>query len=425
MKNLEYKAPDGNKWLCGEFDALHEKFNIGDKDGFGMEQGMSHLHKVMSMQGGVIWDAVQRLYSVWPLFGLNPDSETKWDMGMVAKKYGLTKPILEKNMQKAVEYWTAKKAELVYGEFIADDDELLGDAEEDRGVISFNSLYVDFDEAKVKEYLQAVGMDDELDDPVLRLNIADRASALWNELQQKNMRTTAIAVLRMEVNMSDAVKSKTWCFKRKSELMKISDPSKENRAEIVDLEKRIRVLDKSYNELTEKHGKTLERLGVDESDQNQQKRTFIKSVSYMFNRVAKYYADPERSLHDGVFTAAEIDWLLTPVGMRPAQYRPDVVVRLEEALAPENFHDENYNPTPLQRDVVRDLHKIVKYVREDAEQKFIAGVDDVEAGEDEGYQVASEEQEIIDADEAAGDEVQGSVMGFTRVLVDDDEGVIG
>jgi hypothetical protein len=100
----------------------------------------------------------------------------------------------------------------------------------------------------------------------------------------------------------------------------------------------------------------------------------------------EWYAKRERKLLDGIFTGEEIMWLLTPTEFRPAQYRPDIVVRLHEALRPENLWAEDYEPSPVQRNACRILSRIVRQASEeiaaerDAEIKD--SVDPDEATED-------------------------------------------
>ena len=106
----------------------------------------------------------------------------------------------------------------------------------------------------------------------------------------------------------------------------------------------------------------------------------------MMERVREYHENPEHKLVDGVFTAQEVVWLLTPTKLRAAQYRPDIVTRVNECLQPEHLFDRDYEPTKIQRKACRQLANIVRNLGMAQSEDNIEGIDDAPTAgeEDEG-----------------------------------------
>ena len=77
-----------------------------------------------------------------------------------------------------------------------------------------------------------------------------------------------------------------------------------------------------------------------------------------------------------MFTADEVVWLTQPLSIRPAQYRPDVVLRMREAANPENLWAKDYKPTTIQREACRRLLKLTQLLAEESDPNVIEGIDD-------------------------------------------------
>jgi hypothetical protein len=61
----------------------------------------------------------------------------------------------------------------------------------------------------------------------------------------------------------------------------------------------------------------------------------------MVKAYQEFYRDGGQLLIDGMFTEAEVKLLMTPTTLRPAQYRPDLPLMVEEWKR--NFWDANYD----------------------------------------------------------------------------------
>ena len=57
---------------------------------------------------------------------------------------------------------------------------------------------------------------------------------------------------------------------------------------------------------------------------------FGDSVGHMVKAYQEFYRDGSQLLIDGMFTEAEVKLLMTPTTLRPAQYRPDLPLMVEE-----------------------------------------------------------------------------------------------
>ena len=74
---------------------------------------------------------------------------------------------------------------------------------------------------------------------------------------------------------------------------------------------------------------------------------FGDSLGHLAKAMQEYYADGNNALVDGLFTAAEIKLLVTPTSLRPAQYRPDLPMLVEQWRA--NFWNPEWEGVKLPR----------------------------------------------------------------------------
>jgi hypothetical protein len=128
---------------------------------------------------------------------------------------------------------------------------------------------------------------------------------------------------------------------------------------------------------------TLERLGATQ-EQNpgyRAKVAFGDSLGHLAKAMQEYYADGNNALVDGLFTAAEIKLLVTPTSLRPAQYRPDLPMLVEQWRA--NFWNPEWEGAKLPREMHRFLLATFKKASEDFAEGKIAEMDggEVEAGD--------------------------------------------
>ena len=109
-----------------------------------------------------------------------------------------------------------------------------------------------------------------------------------------------------------------------------------------------------------------------------------------------------RSVPDGAphaFTAAELVWLTTPLSIRKAQYRPDIVIRAKEAMLSENLWAPDYKPNNVEREASRRLQRIVAGLEDGAEPEEIEGID--------SGLTTGDEDELPPVETAEGEEEDG------------------
>ena len=114
---------------------------------------------------------------------------------------------------------------------------------------------------------------------------------------------------------------------------------------------------------------TLERLGATQ-EQNpgyRAKVAFGDSLGHLAKAMQEYYADGNNALVDGLFTAAEIKLLVTPTSLRPAQYRPDLPMLVEQWRA--NF----WNPEWEGAKLPREMHRFLLATFKKASEEFAEG----------------------------------------------------
>ena len=111
------------------------------------------------------------------------------------------------------------------------------------------------------------------------------------------------------------------------------------------------------------------------------KVAFGDSLGHLAKAMQEYYADGNNALVDGLFTVAEIKLLVTPTSLRPAQYRPDLPMLLEQWSA--NFWNPEWEGAKLPREVHRFLLATFKKASEEFAEGKIAEMDggEVEAGD--------------------------------------------
>lgn len=89
----------------------------------------------------------------------------------------------------------------------------------------------------------------------------------------------------------------------------------------------------------------------------QRKLANIDCLGTLVKAVQEYEARGDTELLDGIHAAGEFQFLVTPTSLRPAQYRPDAVQMLNDALKHENFWNPEYVPPSLPRQIHRRLLK--------------------------------------------------------------------
>ena len=344
-------------WAVEDFAALSKALGVKPAE-------LTDWHDEFAGQGRA-WEIIRRLYRVAPLVGsLEEDDIREWTKQELADKWGVAPAVIDSEIKGAAKRWHLRKQErAASGEVnrLISEDEL-------KSLTRF-SEGEGLDEDTIARLLDSLNFK-QVTDPALRAEVANRIVSLKSWLSDSHTRVSAREVIRMEISMHGAeTRMLHWQTRMEEEIQNAeagkNDPAfmrEKSEKAIENAREKLDDADKTLRQLTKDHSALLKHLGADELDMAARKRIFVETATYLIDRCREYESNPENINADGVFTAAEIHWLTEPLGERDPQYRPDISVRVAEALQPENLWNPDYVPTPIQRQVQRTLLGMVKRV---------------------------------------------------------------
>lgn len=316
---LEYRAHDGTAWRCDRVADLFSDFKITGSEAEKAKR-LSEWHQVMCPVPNT-WQMLRRWYRVAPLIGsLHPDDMREWSREDLARSMGFSAALFDKQMQEAWDFWHRVQME----------KELATRMVETAGVEAL-------DEKKIAELVNRHGFQTVpvQEHPYVALRIMDM-SHLFELAEGRMLAQSAI----FQELMMRAQQRKI------GHAMQGDDKGGE-------LEK----LYASLQKLQTSYEATLEKLGATQ-DQNpnfRQRVAFNDSVGQISKAIMAYYADDDTAMIDGIFTQSEVKLLLTPTTLRPAQYRPDLVLLAQDWKA--NFWKVDYVAAKLPRQTMQRLTK--------------------------------------------------------------------
>ena len=390
-RSLEYNpaADDGPGWIIGDWRAIAEGFGL-------QEHEVKDWHAVLAGQGRP-WLVIRRIHAIAPEWGpgLTPEDMQKWSWPSLATALGLPEAVLRRDLEAAVEFW--KKARLslnvhrsvqaaaVPGEVkpldLAParplDSALIAPAAPRPGGESLPDFQIhqDFNDAQITAILTPFRFN-HLRQEEDRLYVANRILELRSLLEDKLKRESARMLILMEMNTSNYEATIAALKSRLFTIQKSKDIDDKQSKEIQSIGDAIEKAEKALTKLSTTYQTLANDLGGDQMEQNEARRIALGTASHLIEAHRKYYETGERLLIDGMFTAEEIVWLTTPLTIRPAQYRPDIVLRVREACLPENLWSADYKPTVIQREACRRLLKLAQAMSEEIEPPVIDGIDD-------------------------------------------------
>jgi hypothetical protein len=414
-KTLRYH-PTGSdedpEWLVGDWRAAAAAFSIEAHQ-------VVDWHVALAGQGRP-WLIIRRIFSIAPLWGssLTPDDMKSWSWSELGKSLGLSEPVLRKDLEAAVAFWKKVRVSLAVqrtAQASAAPVNLLDAAPPSPDPAPAQSppaplsgslppssapdslpdfqIHQSFDAAQITAILTPFRFNHlrAVDD---RLYVANRILELRKLLEDKFKRESARQLILMEMNMANYESTIAALKSRLVSIHKSSDVSKEQSKEIQDIADSIEKQEKALTKLADTYHKAANEIGGDEMEAGEARHLAIGTAAHLVEAHRRYYETGERVLIDGMFTADEIVWLTTPLSIRPAQYRLDIVLRVREACLPENLWDKEYKPSVVQRDACRRLAKIVDSLTDEAEPQVIEGIDDLPA------QSATDEDDPSDASDS-------------------------
>lgn len=391
-KNLEYTPiPDSPPWLIGDWRGLSDAFSLADADA-------SAWHHALAGQGRP-WLVIRRIFSVAAMWGefSSPEDVEKWTWAKLSESLGVPESHLKNDLSAAVDFW--KKARVAANVVrapstarpreAAPEPSALAVAAADPVVNPLDGLpnfqiHDELTDAQIAALLNPLRFNT-VRSRGDRLYVANRIIELRSLLLNKNTRESARQLIIMELNMTThettlhVLKGRLEGIERNHEI-----DSKQS-AEVRSIADSIASTEKALTALSKTYLAASSELGAEEREAGEIQRVVLGTISHLTEAHRQYYASGDRVLIDGMFAADELIWLTTPLTLRPAQYRPDVVLRIREACIPENLWGADYQPTVVQREACRRLARIVQLLTEEEESETIPGIDDVvdQAGDDE------------------------------------------
>lgn len=347
---VEFETTGDEYWAVDRFDRL--------RDDFGLVAGDLPQWQAMMSNQGRAWEIMRRFYRVASL--TDPDDEVlrEWTRAEIGKQMGIPKAQVDFEIEAAVKVWQLQSARSEVARqavSVMEDDEL-------ERLTSFSNAE-GIEKEVVDRLLEAFNFTD-VRDEALRAMVAKRILSLKDYLSGPHTRTSAREIIRMEVTMHGLEKVLVT-YQNQIERLVREDPERKSRGTEIDaLSTKARELDGEIRKIGLDHAKKQKDIGADDIDMTTRKRIFVETAAYIMEQCRIYESDPANILVDGVFRAGEIDWLLEPLGERLPQYRPDIVVRVREALLPENLWNPEYVPSKIQVRVSQELRKIVESLRQ-------------------------------------------------------------
>ncbi len=316
----------GDDWRAENGGALCADFGIPDG---AMIDEMARWHDLFSVQEEV-FKILRRIYGIHPLLGVEEiDDMRAWTREEVASKLGMAVKDIDATLDAAKTFWRRHKLE--------NERAKEPDREEKRDELT--------PELARKLLLQHgfVAIEDENE----RAYIANRIHELELWLENDQTRALARALIQSEVHIFffiDKAITATKAQITRKEAMQ-HDITKEN-------EQLMKLLKDRRDAVSAMEG-TNKALGMDKGEGMRKRLGYQETLTLCMQGMQDYYADNSRELIDHIHTAAEVELLCTPLTLRPAQYRPDVVVSAYEAM--QHFWDRDWKPTGLGRLASRRL----------------------------------------------------------------------
>lgn len=313
---LEYRAPSGDLWRLEDAAAMMQEF------GLERASALPGWHGYMAGQGQP-WEILRRYFGLAPTLA-PADEAGVWPVERIQKQFGLSFNQVESAMDAAVAHWRQRT---LIADIVAVGKSESAEADGSTGAAETLGVSRAFDRInaltpeRIDEILESHGFDD-VADPIERRIAANRLIEFDDLLVEPGSRFTTTTAIRMELDVA-------FLNRRLSKLR--AEASIDNNSQTKTVRELVKERDAAMTQL----GKVMEQLGATQSHRPtaQARVAFQDCVGFLVHAVQDYYADGDRALIDGVYTASEINFLLTPVAERPCQYDPQMVIESFHAQA--------------------------------------------------------------------------------------------
>ncbi len=373
-KSVEYSPiGDGDgeptPWAIEDWPGLSKLFAISEHE-------LPAWHLALAGQGRP-WLVIRRIHRVSPLWGdlCSEDDIKTWSWADLSKLLAVPAGHLKTDLAAAVEFWNKARLSASIQRRSPDSSDKGPDGfvKQLDGLPDFQ-IHQEFADDQIAAILTPFRFQS-IRSASDRLYVANRILELRKLLEDKQTRESARTLIVMELNMASHESAIHAYKQRLEQLQQSREISKDQASEILKLGEALTSTEKALTSLSTTYRSAAADLGSDESEAGEQRRVAIGTISHLTEAHRRFYESGDRSLIDGMFTAEELVWLTTPLTIRPAQYRPDVVLRMREAMIPENLWGKDYQPTVIQREACRRMLKLSQLLAEEIQPPNIPEID--------------------------------------------------
>ena len=338
---VNYAAPDHEKWRVERGSDLIRDFELEGPESLTVwhaAMGAGGTPATTGEERELMWSLLRRVYGIAPFLGVeDPDDIRAWPIEELASSRGMSARQIENHLAGARMYWKRVRAESRKSEVGNRKSESKSEKSEP-------------DDDEVERLLLEQGFGD-IQDAAERRYIASRIKDFGPWLESEHLRGTARSAIQQEAAIF-------YVLDPSIRELRVKIGEKKGLAHSTEKENsQLLSLIKARREEQQALESTLSTLGMTEASGGGLKKKLVLNdwLSALFDAVRAANADGDRALVDGFFEAAEIELLITPTTLRPAQYRPDLIVSLLEAK--EHLWEKEWSPTPISRRVCRTLKK--------------------------------------------------------------------
>jgi hypothetical protein len=325
---VEYFAPNSEKWRIERGAALLETFGLS-------ADHLGAWHGAVAPEERV-WRILRWRFAIAPLLAgpLDADYMVPLSGEDIAAKLSVEPKAIEEEIDAAKAFWVrwqmANGTKSEVGNVKAEEIERSTPTERETA-------------------LKLHGFSD-LHDEEEQLYAFTRINDLKHKLEDEEGKTIAQRCIRVELRIrrNDAIMAKL----ERAAAAPDTDADKASslRSDINSYHTIAGDLSKSHLELMKAMNATQE-----QNPSVQRKVAFVDCLGQITRAMQEYESRGDNTLIDGMFTAAEVRILTTPLSLRPAQYRPDLVMVTRDAMKHENLFRPDYEPPAADRAMYRRM----------------------------------------------------------------------
>lgn len=355
---IEYLAPNGEKWRAEQGGALLEMFNLS-------MENLAAWHGAMAPEERV-WRILRWRFGIAPLLAGAADADylAPIPVEQIAAKLGVDLTAIGCELESAKAFWVRWQ--------MANRRDDGGSRIEDGGAEGIQRATPTEREALLKLH----GFSD-LRDEEEELYAFTRIGDLKHKLEDEEGRTIAQSCIRVELRI-----------RRNNQIMakierQAADPGT-SPEQATSLRADIKGYHDMAGDLARQHLDLMKAMNATQ-EQNpsvQRKVAFVDCLGQLTRAMQEYESRGDTTLIDGIFTAAEVKILTTPMSLRPPQYRLDIVMIARHAMEHENLWNPEYEPVTAERGMYRRMRAALQAVLTAAENETgtMVEMEDDEAG---------------------------------------------